>query len=179
MGITYQPGGDFMQESDLNHDLVYLFNNNGAMAWKIPDPSKVTVLNASKRPFDGFARFPPPVDDFWFESKLIKNKVQAFNTSRVEEHQFESLRQIKQNGGHVAIILGCWIPKSDYWFMAFDVDFIYGLKGKSIKQKELFSLCDKKYNVSLRSRDISSFRPEWLLEKLVTSLPGDMSGSLY
>ena len=168
-----------MQESDLNHDLVSLFKAQGAMSWKIPDPNQVTVLNASKRPFDGFARFPPPVSDFWFESKLIKNKVQAFNPNRVEEHQFEALKQIKRNGGHVAVILGCWIPRGDYWFMAFDVDFLFGLGGVSIKQKELLSLCEKNYNVSLRSRDIGSFKPEWLLDKLVTSLPGDTSGSLY
>jgi hypothetical protein len=163
----------------LNHDLVSLFNDHKAFAFKIPDPNQATVLNASKRPFDGFARFPPPVNDFYFESKLIKNKVQAFNPKRVEAHQFDALRQIKRNGGHVAIILGCWIPRQEYWFMAFDVDFIYGLGEISIKQKELLSLCEKNYNVSLKSRDIASFKPEWLLNKLVTSLSGDMDGSLY
>ena len=169
-----------MKESDLNHDLVSLFKSHNAMSWKIPDPNQATVLNAAKRPFDGFARFPPPVNDFWFESKLIKNKVCAFVTNRVEEHQFEALKKIKQNGGHVAVILGCWIPRRDYWFMVFDVDFIFGLGGVSIKQKELFALCEKKYNISLRSRDIDSFKPEWLLDKLITSLPaGDANGSLY
>ena len=169
-----------MQESDLNHDIISLFKDHGAMSHKLPDPNKATVLAASKRPFDGFARFPPPVNDFWFESKLIKNKVHAFDTGRVEEHQFEALKKIKQNGGHVAIILGCWIPRRDYWFMAFDVDFIFGLGGVSIKQKELLALCEKKYNISLRSRDIDSFKPEWLLEKLITSIPaGDADGSLH
>jgi hypothetical protein len=171
--------GGFLQESDLNRDLIHLFKDHNSMAYKIPDPPKNSALSASKRPFDGFARFPPPVNDFWFESKLIKNKVQAFNPCRVEEHQFKALQQIKRNGGNVAIILGCWIPRKEYWFMAFDVDFIFGLGGISIKQKELFVLCEKNYNVSLKSRDIVSFKPEWLLEKLITSLPGDTSGSLY
>jgi hypothetical protein len=168
-----------MLEKNLNHDLVSLFKDNGAMSWKIPDPNQAMVLNASKRPFDGFARFPPPVNDFWFESKLIKNQVKAFSPSRVEEHQFEALQHIKRNGGHAAIILGCWIPRQDYWFMVFDVDFIIGLEGVSIKKKDLLSLCEKKYNISLRSKDIGSFKPEWLIDKLITSLPGDAGGSLY
>ena len=169
-----------MQEFDFNHDLISLFNKSNAFAYKIPDPSKSNVLSASKRPFDGFARFPPPVNDFWFESKLIKNKVRAFDTGRVEKHQFEALKKVKQNGGHAVIILGCWIPRKDYWFMVFDTDFIFGLGGASIKQKELFALCEKKYNISLRNRDIDSFKPEWLLEKLITSIPaGDANGSLH
>jgi len=167
-----------LKEANLNHDLISLFKNHEAMAWKIPDPNQATVLNASKRPFDGFARFPPPVNDFWFESKLIKNKIQAFNTGRVEEHQFEALRRIKRNGGRAAIILGCWIPRKDYWFLVFDVDFVFGLGGVSIKQKELLSLCEKNYNISLRAKDIDigSFKSYWLIDKMIASLPGDTIG---
>jgi hypothetical protein len=168
-----------MIEKSLNHDIVSLFKDHGAFAFKIPDPNQATVLNASKRPFDGFARFPPPINDFWFESKLIKNKVKAFNPARIEEHQFEALQHIKQNGGRAAIILGCWIPRQDYWFMIFDIDFISGLGGVSIKQKDLFFYCEREYNISLRNRDINSFRPEWLIDKMITFLPGDHSGSLY
>lgn len=163
----------------MNHDLIQLFVSKYAFGYKIPDPNKGIVLHSSKRPFDGLARFPPPVNDFWFESKLIKNKVQAFNTSRVEEHQLNSLRHIKRNGGHTAIILGCWIPKQEYWFMVFDVDFIAGLDGKSIKQKELLDLCANKHNISLRGKDLHLFKPEWLIEKMITSLPGGQNGSLY
>ena len=168
-----------MKESDLNHDIVSLFKNHEAMSWKIPDPNQATVLNASKRPLDGFARFPPPVNDFWFESKLIKGKVKAFDLTRIEPHQFEALQHIKRNGGRAAVILGCWIPRRDYWFIIFDVDFLFSREGVSIKQKELFALCEKNYNISLRSKDIGLFKPEWLIDKLVTSLPGDVNGSLY
>ena len=160
-----------MTEKTLNHDLISLFKDCGSMAWKIPDPNQAIVLNASKRPFDGFARFPPPVNDFWFEAKLIKNRIGAFSPSRVEEHQFNALRQIKQNGGRAAVILGCWIPRKDYWFMLFDVDFLLGLGGVSIKQKDLLALCEKKYNISLRSKDVGDFKAEWLIEKMITSLP--------
>jgi hypothetical protein len=161
-----------VQESDLNHDLISLFNDTGAMAYKIPDPGRSAVLSAAKRPFDGFARFPPPVNDFWFESKLIKNKVKSFDTKRVKDHQFTALRSVKRNGGYSAVILGCWIPRRDYWFLVFDVDFIYGLGGMPIKRKELCLYCEKSYNISLRNRDIDFFRPEWLIDKMIKSLPG-------
>ena len=172
VGIISIREGNSIQESDLNHDLISLFKDHRAMAYKLPDPNRATVLHASKRPFDGFARFPSPVNDFWFEAKLIKNNVTAFSSSRVEDHQFESLRKIKQNGGNTAIILGCWIPRKDYWFMVFDVDFVFGLAGASLKQKDLLVYCDKKYNISLRNKDIGNFKPEWLLEKMITALPG-------
>ena len=168
-----------MQEADLNHDIVALFKDHGAMAHKLPDPNKVTALEASKRPFDGFARFPPPINDLWFESKLIKNKVQAFSPRRVEDHQFDALRQIKRNGGNAAIILGCWIPRKDYWFMVFDIDFIFNLGNVSIKQRDLFYYCEKNLNISLKSKDIGLFKPEWLVDKMIASLPGDVGGSLY
>jgi hypothetical protein len=174
MGITYS-----MTEKMLNHDLVALFKDHGAMAWKIPDPNQISVLNSSKRPFDGFARFPPPVHDFWFESKLIKNKIQSFSVRRVEKHQLESLSLIKKNGGRAAVILGCWIPRQDYWFMVFDVDFIFALNGISIKRKDLLSLCEKNYRISLRAKDLQSFRPEWLIEKMISALPEDFDGSIY
>ena len=161
-----------MKESDLNHDLVSLFKGCQAMAHKLPDPNQAVILSSSKRPFDGFARFPPPVNDFWFESKLIKNKVTAFSPSRVEDHQFDALRKIKQNGGRAAIILGCWIPRKDYWFMVFDVDFIFGLQGVSLKQKDLLAYCEKNFNISLRSKDVDFFKPEWLIDKMITELPG-------
>jgi len=168
-----------MTEKNLNHDLISLFRAYEAEAYKIPDPGQATVLTASKRPFDGFARFPPPVNDFWFESKLIKNKISAFNSQRVEDHQFAALQHIKQNGGHVAVILGCWIPRQDYWFMLFDVDFLLKRQGISIKQKDLIALCSQGYNISLKNKDADIFKPEWLVEKLITALPGEDNGSLY
>jgi hypothetical protein len=171
-------GGLLVDEKVLNHDLVCLFKSHGAMAHKLPDPNQATVLSAGKRPFDGFARFPPPVNDFWFESKLIKNRVQAFDPCRVEAHQFESLRHIKRNGGRAAVILGCWIPRREYWFMVFDVDFLFGREGVSIKKEDLLSLCEKNYTISLRGRDMEMFRPEWLIEKMITKLPGEDSGQV-
>lgn len=165
-----------MTEKTLNHDLVSLFNACGAFAYKIPDPPKGGVLSAAKRPFDGFARFPPPVNDFWFESKLIKNGVKAFNPGRVEAHQLDALLRIKRNGGRAAVILGCWIPRRDYWFMLFDADFLIGLDGASVKQKDLAALREARYNISLRGKDTGSFKPEWLMEKLITALPEAADG---
>lgn len=159
-----------MTEKELNHDIVSLFKEHGAFAYKIPDPPQQVAVSSAKRPFDGFARFPPPVCDIYFESKLIKNKVQAFNLSRIEPHQIDALLKIKRNGGTAIVTLGCWIPRKDYWFIAFDIDFIVGVKEISIKKKEILSLVDKGYCISLKAKDVSAFNPDWLKTKIVTSL---------
>jgi hypothetical protein len=163
-----------MKETSLNHDLVSLFKRTGCFAYKIPDPMQAQVLISSKRPFDGFARFSEPVNDFWFESKLMKNKIGAFSLDRVDEHQYASLLQIKRSGGLTAIILGVWIPRQDYWFMCFDPEFLLNLAKegkKSINKKELNYYCEKDYNISLRSKDLIKFSPEILRNRIINFLP--------
>jgi hypothetical protein len=163
-----------MKEAALNHDLVSLFKGTGHFAYKIPDPAQAQVLSSSKRPFDGFARFSKPVNDFWFESKLMKNKIEAFSLSRVDDHQYASLLQIKRCGGLTAIILGVWIPRQDYWFMCFDPEFLLNLTKigkKSISKKEIKLYCEKEYDISLRSQNLTKFSPEMLREKIIDFLP--------
>ena len=163
-----------MKEAQLNRDLVSLFKKTDHFSYKIPDPSQAEALSSAKRPFDGFARFSEPVNDFWFESKLIKNKVSAFALDRVAEHQYSSLLQIKHSGGFTAIILGVWIPRTEYWFMCFDPEFLFSLLKsgkKSISKKELNFYCEKGYSISLRSKDLSRFLPSMLKDKLVNFLP--------
>jgi hypothetical protein len=163
-----------MKETNLNHDLVHLFKSVGAFSYKIEDPHKTQVLSASKRPFDGFARFSEPVNDFWFESKLMKNKIGAFSLDRVDDHQYASLLRIKQSGGLTAIILGVWIPRRDYWFLCFDPEFLLSLtqRGKkSINKKELNFYCEKEYNISLRSKDLIKFSPDMLRDRIIDFLP--------
>jgi penicillin-binding protein-related factor A (putative recombinase) len=163
-----------MKESDLNHDIVSLFKTTGSFAYKIPDPVQAQVLMASKRPFDGFARFQAPVNDFWFESKLMKNKIGAFSLDRVDDHQYESLLQIKKSGGLTAVIFGVWIPRQDYWFMCFDPEFLFGLAEqgkKSINKKELNYYCEKNYNISLRSKDLNKFSPGMMRDRIIDFLP--------
>jgi penicillin-binding protein-related factor A (putative recombinase) len=163
-----------MKEATLNHDLISLFKGTGHFAYKIEDPHKSQVLSSSKRPFDGFARFSEPVNDFWFESKLIKNKISAFSLDRVDDHQYASLLQIKRSGGLTAVILGVWIPRRDYWFLCFDPEFLLGLAKqgkKSINKKELNFYCEREYNISLRSKTLIKFSPEMLREKIIDFLP--------
>jgi hypothetical protein len=162
-----------LKESNLNHDIVCLFNASNAFPYKIPDAARNSVLSASKRPFDGFARFAPPVNDFWFEAKLIKNKISAFSLDRVEDHQYDSLLRIKANGGLTAVVLGVWIPRRDYWFMCFDPDFLVNLAKtgkKSINKKELNYYCEKGYNISLKSKDLINFLPEMLRDRIIDFL---------
>jgi hypothetical protein len=163
-----------MKESDLNHDIVSLFMTTGSFAYKIPDPAQAQVLMASKRPFDGFARFSAPVNDFWFESKLIKGQIEAFSLNKVADHQYESLLQIKKSGGLTAVILGVWIPRRDYWFMCFDPEFLFGLAEqgrKSITKKELAYYREKNYSISLRSKDLIKFSPEMMRDRIIDFLP--------
>jgi hypothetical protein len=163
-----------MKEATLNHDLISLFKDTGHFAYKIPDPVQAQVLSSSKRPFDGFARFSEPVNDFWYESKLMKNKIGAFSLDRVDEHQYASLLQIKHSGGLTAVILGVWIPRQDYWFLCFDPEFLLGLakqEKKSINKKELNFYCERNYNISLRSKALIKFSPEMLRERIIDFLP--------
>jgi hypothetical protein len=168
-----------MEESNLNHDLVHLFKSTGAFSYKIEDPHKAQVLSSSKRPFDGFARFSEPVNDFWFESKLIKGNLKAFSLNRIEDHQLDNLLQIKKKGGLTAVILGVWIPRKDYWFMCFDPEFLMSLikQGKkSINKKELNFYCKKEYNISLRNRDLINFVPGMLRDRNIDFLPDEEAG---
>jgi hypothetical protein len=163
-----------MKESVLNHDLISLFKGTGHFAYKIEDPHKTQVLSSSKRPFDGFARFSEPVNDFYFEAKLIKNSVKAFSLSRVEDHQLANLLQIKRSGGLTAVILGVWVPRRDYWFMCFDPEFLLRLaeKGKkSINKKELNFYCENGYNISLGSKALINFYPGLLRDRIIDFLP--------
>jgi hypothetical protein len=173
-----------MKEAVLNHDLISLFKGTGHFAYKIEDPRKAQVLSASKRPFDGFARFSEPVNDFWFEAKLIKNSVMAFSLNRVEYHQLANLLQIKKSGGLAAVILGVWIPRKEYWFVCFDPEFLIGLmnKGKkSINKKELIFYREHGYSISLKAKDLESFKSEILGERIIDFLPdglGDRVGEV-
>jgi hypothetical protein len=164
-----------MLEKDLNRDLIHLFVTQGkAWGYKIPDSPKQIVLSSSKRPFDGIARFPLPVNDFYFESKLIKNSLKAFSLNRVEDHQWDNLLQIKRCGGLTAVILGVWIPRREYWFMCFDPEFLLNLVDlgkKSINKKELNFYCEKGYNISLKAKSLIKFSSELLRDRIIDFLP--------
>jgi hypothetical protein len=163
-----------VKEAMLNHDLVSLFKSTGHFAYKIEDPHKTQVLSSSKRPFDGLARFCPPVNDFYFETKLIKNSIRAFSLNRVEDHQLSNLLQIKRSGGLTAVILGVWIPRREYWFMGFDPEFLSNLMKlgrKSINKKELNYYYEKGYSISLKNKALANFSPETLRDRIIDFLP--------
>jgi penicillin-binding protein-related factor A (putative recombinase) len=104
----------------------------------------------------------------------MKNKIGAFSLDRVDDHQYASLLQIKQSGGLTAVILGVWIPRQDYWFMCFDPEFLLNIvEGgkKSINKKEITFYCEHGFNISLRSKDLSNFKPEMLRDKIINFLP--------
>jgi penicillin-binding protein-related factor A (putative recombinase) len=156
-----------MFEKDLNRDLTRLFNNHG-WAYKIPDPPASVALSASPRPFDGFAAFRG--FDFFYESKLIKNKISAFSISRIEDHQFENLLKLRELGKETAIILGIWIARKSYHLLIFDAYFLYTLGNKSVLKKQLESYIQAGYAIDMQHTEV--FTPEMLLrlriDKLIT-----------
>jgi hypothetical protein len=154
-------------EKDLNHDLTKLFASKG-WAYKIPDPAGITALSASQRPFDGFAAFPG--FDFFYESKLIKNKVSAFSIARVEPHQFANLLKLRELGKETAVVLGIWIPRSCYKILLFDPMFLYTLDKKSLNKKCLEAYVACGYAIDMRKPQ--DFWPEQLLEIRINKLPG-------
>jgi penicillin-binding protein-related factor A (putative recombinase) len=151
-----------MFEKDLNRDLTRLFNQHG-WAYKIPDPPASIALAASQRPFDGFAAFRG--FDFFYESKLIKNKISAFSIARVEEHQFENLLRLRELGKETAIILGIWIARKSYQLLLFDPQFLYTLGSKSILKKQLEDYIAEGYAIDMRHAD--TFEPGMLLKRWI------------
>jgi hypothetical protein len=151
-----------MFEKDLNRDLTRLFNQHG-WAYKIPDPPASVALTASPRPFDGFAAFRG--FDFFYESKLIKNKISAFSIARVEEHQFVNLLKLRELGKETAIILGIWIARKSYQLLLFDPQFLYTLESKSILKKQLEDYIAEGYAIDMRQAD--TFEPGMLLKRRI------------
>ena len=151
-----------MLEKDLNHDLIKLFAGWG-WAYKIPDAKGKTALATDKRPFDGLAAFEG--FDFFFESKLIKNKISAFSIARIEPHQFENLLKLRELGKETAVILGIWIARKTYLFLTFDVYFLYTLECKSILKKQIEGYISDGYAFDMRQA--GSFKPGMLLERRI------------
>lgn len=154
-----------MDEKVLNRDLVKLFKQHG-FAYKIPDAAGETAMFTDKRPFDGFAAFPE--FDFFFESKLIKNKISAFAKARVEPHQFENLLRLKSLGKQTGVILGLWIPRKSYAFLVFDPEFLFNLGQKSVLKFQLEAYV--KRGLSFDMKNLVSFNPGDLIEKRIDFL---------
>jgi hypothetical protein len=154
-----------MLERDLNRDITRLFNVHG-WAHKLPDPPASVALTASPRPFDGFAAFKD--FDFFYESKLIKNKIAAFSIARIEDHQFKNLLRLRELGKETAIILGIWIARKTYQILIFDPYFLYTFKDKSILKKQLEGYISM--GLVMDMRHTNSFKPEMLLKLRIDSL---------
>jgi len=154
-----------MLEKNLNQDLARLFNLSG-WAYKIPDPPKAVACSSSKRPFDGIAAFKD--FDFFYESKLMKNKISAFQVKRVETHQFENLLKLRELGKETAVILGIHIPRKFYKILAFDVFFLHALAFKSILKKEIEAYIEAGYAIDLKQPE--DFEPEKLIKLRINGL---------
>lgn len=158
-----------MLEKNLNHDLVSLFSKHG-WSWKIPDPDQRAIQSGGKRPFDGVAYF-KELGAVYFESKLMKNKLQAFSFSRIEEHQFDNLLTLRALGAATFIFLGFWVPRRDYYFFVFDPLFLYQQKDHrhSLTAKDLRWYLSRDFAIDLRHTE--NFTPQLLSQKCIKFLP--------
>ena len=97
--------------------------------------------------------------------------MQAFSLTRVEDHQYENLLQLRTLGANTAVILGFWVSRKDYYFFVFDPLFLSNLKTtrKSILGKELQWYKDNGYFIETRWKQ--PFTPKLLLEKRIDFLP--------
>lgn len=140
-----------MKESDLNRVINKNFKSIG-FSHKISDPVGGYGI---ENPFDGISFiFNKPY--FW-ESKFLKNNFNAFNFSKIEDHQFENLTKIKKldimNISECIIILGYWVKNKIYEFFIFDINLIKDLKEKgkvSILKKEILKLKEKDLSIKIK-----------------------------
>jgi hypothetical protein len=130
----------YMKEIDLNRIINKSLKEVG-FSHKIADG--VGGIG-SQNPYDLYSVIPMGILNI--ESKLIKNKVQAFNFNRIEDHQLENLLAIDSIVKEwypkpcQLIALGIYIPRKLYVIIFFDIQFIKNridLGDKSIKKKEL------------------------------------------
>lgn len=98
-------------ESDINSSNSYYLENNIAVIYKKPTPTKVIKLDGN-RIKDGFYEIPSTTDYngiykgkyIDFEAKETRSKT-SFPRSNIHEHQIKHLIRIKEHGGIAFIIV--------------------------------------------------------------------------
>jgi penicillin-binding protein-related factor A (putative recombinase) len=152
MHIENLVGVLYVKESELNTIISKSFNDN-FFGHKIADGvGGVSVQN----PFDGFAVIPgTPI---YFESKMMKNQIEAFNFKSIEPHQIENLQAVKKclPKSLCLITLGIYIPRKLFIVLPIDISFITELMQegkKSILKKELEPIIEKKVFLKINSID--------------------------
>jgi hypothetical protein len=144
-----------MKESDLNTILTRSIKLNSNFGHKLSDQSY------DQKPFDGFGIINKK--PAYFESKLLKNDIKAFNFNLIEDHQFANLNVISEHLNELPhytfISLGIWIPRKIFYVFFFDINFFKEVKesGKnSFLKKELLDWIEEKKFIPVSNTEINN-----------------------
>ena len=126
-------------ESDINDTNKYYLDNDIAVIYKKPTPTKVIKLDGN-RIKDGFYEIPSTTDYNGiykgkyvdFEAKETKSKT-SFSLNNIHDHQIKHLERIINHGGISFIIIRFTSLNETYLLMTKDfIDYIYNNERKSI-----------------------------------------------
>jgi recombination protein U len=126
-------------ESDINDTNKYYLDNDIAVIYKKPTPTKVIKLDGN-RIKDGFYEIPSTTDYngiykgkyIDFEAKETKSKT-SFSLNNIHDHQIKHLERIINHGGISFIIIRFTSLNETYLLMTKDfIDYIYNNERKSI-----------------------------------------------
>lgn len=126
-------------ENDINDTNEYYLNNDIAVIYKKPTPTKVIKLDGN-RIKDGFYEIPSTTDYngiykgkyIDFEAKETKSKT-SFSLNNIHNHQIKHLERIVNHGGISFIIIRFTTLNETYLLMTKDfIDYIYNNERKSI-----------------------------------------------
>jgi len=156
-----------MKENDLNTIIKNSFNAIAhARAFKIPDGQHGISIQSPMDAFGAFQGFP-----LYYETKLIKNELNAFSFSKIEDHQFENLLWYHNNlvvDKFCLFIIGYYVPHSIKGVFIFDAKFVYdeAQKGlKSFKKPQMIKWKENGFFLPINYYTINGKRQE-LIENL-------------
>lgn len=126
-------------ESDINDTNKYYLDNDIAVIYKKPTPTKVIKLDGN-RIKDGFYEIPSTTDYngiykgkyIDFEAKETKSKT-SFSLNNIHDHQIKHLERIVNHGGISFVIIRFTSLNETYLLMTNDfTNYIYNNERKSI-----------------------------------------------
>lgn len=161
-----------MLEKDFNRILSRNLNEAG-FAFKIPDPRKGMSEMSAKNPFDLFGLTSEYI--IYAESKLIKNKWQAWNFKTIEDHQYYYMGRISELAKNHPNVIACfilaiWIPRKEFCFFVFDSKLIAGLKEsgkKSFLKNELLEFKERGFAIQINKE---KFDVNLIKEKIISGI---------
>lgn len=134
-----------MLERDFNSIITKTINEAGGYSFKIPDSFSMTTGYHSKNPYDIFGLYQGKF--LALELKWLQ-KPQAFNFTRLEQHQIDNLiksYEIMKDNSFCALVIGVDYGRNDKRVFVWSNDELYKIRqrkeeGISILKKEFDTL---------------------------------------